>query len=116
MSFASISMSIVKDWELVIYLLDIDSARQAALELGKELAVVQIDFSTAFDRVSHYGFLYKLHDMRVGCADFEVIAGFLSGSVQRVVVDGVRIEKVRVVSGVLQGKLCAGLITAFALH
>ena len=77
---------------------------------------MQIDFIAAFDRVSHSGLLYKCRDVGDGGAVFRVIASILSGSVQRVVVDGVRIEKVRVVSGVLQGKLCAGLITAFALH
>ena len=70
------------------------------MDRGRELAVVQIDFSAAFDRVSHSGLLYKLWDVGVGGAVFEVIAGFLSGRVQKVVVDGIRSENVRLVSGV----------------
>ena len=41
--------------------------------------------------------------MGVGCVVFDVIAGFLSGRVLRVVVDGICSENVRVVSGVPQG-------------
>ena len=73
-------------------LLDIVCAEQAALERGRELgelAVVQIDFSVAFDSVSHSGLLIKLCDVEVGGAVFNVIAGFLSDRLQRVVVDGV---------------------------
>ena len=90
--------------------MDIVCAGQAALDSGRELAVVQIDFSAAFDRVSHSGFLYKLRDVGVGGAVFDVIAGFLSGRVQRVVVDCFRSENVRVVSGVPQGSVLGPLL------
>ena len=63
---------------------------------------MQIDLSAAFDRVSHSGLLYKLQDVGVGGAVFDVIAGSLRGRAQRVVVDGIRSENVRVVSGVSQ--------------
>ena len=48
---------------------------------------MQIDFSNAVDRVSHYGLLYKLLDLGVGGAVFYVIAGSLFGRVQRIVVE-----------------------------
>ena len=32
----------------------------SAVESGQEARIVQIDFSTAYDRVSHQGILYKL--------------------------------------------------------
>ena len=38
---------------------------------------MQIDFSAAFDRVSHSGLLYKLRDVGVGGAVFDINAGFL---------------------------------------
>ena len=60
-------------------LLEIVCAGQAALDSGRELAVVQIDFSAAFDRVCHSCLLYKLRDVGVGGAVFDVIAGFLIG-------------------------------------
>ena len=34
-----------------------------ALDLEGKLAVVQIDFSAAFDRASHYGLWFKLRDV-----------------------------------------------------
>ena len=33
---------------------------KSALESGREARTVQIDFSTAFDRVNHQGIFYKL--------------------------------------------------------
>ena len=63
-----------------------------------------------FDRVSHSGLLYKLRDVGVGGAGSDVIAGFLSGRVQTVVVDGIRSENVMVVFGVLQGSVLVPLL------
>ena len=67
MSFPDISMP-----GLGIYdaLLDIVCAGQSALIHGRELAFVQIDFSAAFDSVSHSGILCKLRDMGAGCICF----------------------------------------------
>ena len=71
---------------------------------------MQIDFSAAFDRVSHSGLLYKLRDVEVGGAVFDVIGGFLSGRVQRVVVDDIRSENFKVVSGVPQCSVLGPLL------
>ena len=60
--------------------------------------------------MSHSGLLCKLRDVGVGGAVFDIIAGFLSGRAQRVVVDGVRSENVRVVSGFLQGSVLGLLL------
>ena len=48
--------------------------------------------------------------MEVSGAVFDIIAGFLSDRVQRVVVDGIRSENVRVVSGVPQGCVLGPLL------
>ena len=84
--------------------------RQDASDRGKKLADVQNYFSAAFDRVSHSGILYKLRDVGVGDAVFDVFAGFLSDKLQRVVVDGIRSENVRVVSGVPHGSVLDPLL------
>ena len=39
---------------------------QSALESGQEARIVQIDFSTAFDRVNHQGILNKLCSEGIG--------------------------------------------------
>ena len=39
---------------------------QSALEMGQEARIVQIDFSAAFHRVNHQGFLFKLCSVGVG--------------------------------------------------
>ena len=66
---------------------------------------MQNDFSAAFDSVTHSDLLHKLPDVGVGGAVFGVIAGFLSGTVQRAAVDGVSSENVRVVPGISQGSV-----------
>ena len=59
--------------------MDIVCAGQAALDRERELAVVQIDFSVAFECVSRSGLLHKLRDVGVGDAIFDLTAGLLSG-------------------------------------
>ena len=39
-------------------ILFVSHSLQSALESGQEARIVQIDFSTAFDRVNHQGILY----------------------------------------------------------
>ena len=41
-------------------LLCVTHTLQSALEMGQEVRMVQIDFSAAFDKVSHQGILFKL--------------------------------------------------------
>ena len=47
-------------------LLYIVNAGQMELEKGGELALIQIDFSAAFDRVNHGGLVFKLQEAGVG--------------------------------------------------
>ena len=57
---------------------------------------MQTDFRTAFDLLNNLGMLFKLRDVAVGGAVFNVIADFVSGRLQRVVIDGVPSEDIRV--------------------
>ena len=79
------------------------------MDRGKEFSVVQIDLSAVPDHVSHSGFLFKLCDVGVSYAAFDFIAGFLSGGVQKLVVDCVRSENVRAVYGVPRGSVLGPL-------
>ena len=42
---------------------------QSALESGKEARIVQIDFSSAVERVNHQQILYKLSSVGIGYSD-----------------------------------------------
>ena len=75
-----------------------DCVDKRALDRGRKLAIVPIDFIAAFDCVSHSSLLYNLRDVGDESAIFDVIAGFSSGGVQRNVVS---CEIVRVVSSVV---------------
>ena len=72
--------------------------------------VVQIDFNAAVDHVSHSGLLSNLPDLVIGGSVLNVIVGLLSGEVQRVVVDDVLREYVRVVSGIPQASVLGLLL------
>ena len=55
-------------------MLDIVCVGQAALDREKEIVVVQIDFSTAFDCVNPSRLVYKWLDVGVGGAVCDVMA------------------------------------------
>ena len=59
--------------------LDIVCGGLAALDRVRELTVVQIDFSAAFDLVSNYRILFKLRHVVVGATDLYVTAVILVG-------------------------------------
>ena len=81
-------------------LLDIVSEGQKELDGGREMALVQLDLSAAFDRVNHAGLLFLLKNYGVGGSVFATFQSFLSCRTQSVKIDGVRSSVVNVVSGV----------------
>ena len=91
-------------------LLDIVCAGQLELDRGGELALVQIDFSAAFDRVNHGGLVFKLREAGVGGLILKVFRNFLSTCTQRVKVDGVCSSSIVVVSVVPQSSILGPLL------
>ena len=91
-------------------LLDIVCAGHLELDRGGELALVQIDFSAAFDRVNHGGLVFKLREAGVGGLILKVFQNFLSSRTQRVKVDGVCSSSIDVVPGVPQGSVLGPLL------
>ena len=67
--------------------------------------LVQLDFSAAFDRVSHRGLLRKLSSIGVGGQFLSIVSEFLSNRRQHVRLDGKVSASVIVVSGVPQGSV-----------
>ena len=91
-------------------LLDIVCACQLELDRDVEVALVQIDFSGAFDRVKHGGLVFKLREAGVGGLILKVFRNFLSSRTQRVKVDGVCSSSIDAVSGVPQGSVLGSLL------
>ena len=91
-------------------LLCVSHTLQSAFERGQEVRIVQIDFSAAFDRVSHQGILYKLCSVGIGGSVLSILTQFLSDRSQHVMVDGCSSKLVNVVSGVPQGNVLGPLL------
>ena len=64
-----------KVWDV---LLTISHHLQTSLDAGMESNIVQLDFSAAFDRVSHTGLLFKLKSIGVGGSVLFICSEFLS--------------------------------------
>ena len=73
-------------------LLTISHHLQKSLDAGIESYIVQLDFSAAFDRVSHSGLLFILKSIGVGSSVLSICREFLYNRRQRVVVDGATSE------------------------
>ena len=86
-------------------LLCVSHTLQSALERGQEARIVQVDYSTAFERVSHQGNLYKLCFVGIGGYMLSILTQFPSDRSQHVMVDSCASKLVNVVSGVPQGSV-----------
>ena len=85
-------------------------ALQSALESGQGDRIVQIDFSSAFDRVNHLGILYKLCSVGIGSSVLCILTQFLSNRSEPVMVDGFQSNLVNIVSEVPQGCVLGTLL------
>ena len=83
-------------------------------DAGKQIDVVVLDFSKAFDTVPHKRLLGKLELYGITGNIHKWISGFLSGRKQSVVVDGAISDEETVLSGVPQGTVLDPLL--FLLH
>ena len=81
-----------------------------SLDKNKQTDMVILDFSKAFDRVSHQRLLIKLRHYGIQGTTFQWIQSFLSSRNQQVVVDGATSDKVPVISGVPQGTVLGPLL------
>ena len=91
-------------WATLIHCLSYLITFKSPLAAGMACCIVQLDFSAAFDRVSHSGLLFKLKPIGVGV---RVLSNCTESSptVGRVVVDGAVSEWIPIISGVPQGSV-----------
>ena len=91
-------------------LLTISHHLQKSLDAGMESYIVQLDFSAAFDRMSHSGLLLKSKSIGAGASVLSMCTEFLCDHKKRVVEDGAASEWIPIVSGMPQGSLLDPLL------
>ena len=72
---------------------------------GKQTDLILLDFSKAFDKVSHLKLLYKLQTHGVRSKTLRWIESFLVGRSQTVILNGSSSDELQVSSGVPQGSV-----------
>ena len=80
------------------------------LDDKQQLDAVLLDFSKAFDKVSHKRLILKLHHYGIRGQVLQWIEAFLSDRTQRVVIDGQMSTPAKVTSGVPQGTVLGPLL------
>ena len=86
-------------------LLEFTNDVTSTLEQGQQTDVLVMDFSKAFDKVSHSLLLHKLHHYGIRGKTNAWIQAFLFGRSQTVAVDGILSDPASVQSGVPQGSV-----------
>ncbi|MCP3900406.1 MAG: RNA-directed DNA polymerase [Desulfobacteraceae bacterium] len=94
----------------VTQLIDVYHAFTKAVDEGKEIRVVFLDISKAFDRVWHKGLIYKLQKCGIKAPLLLWFVDYLSDRVQRVVINGQKSAWGRIQAGVPQGSVLGPLL------
>ena len=81
-----------------------------AVDNGKEVRVVFLDISKAFDRVWHRGLLHKLHSVGISDHILKWFENYLSDRQQLVVINGKTSSYLKVPAGVPQGSILRPLL------
>ena len=80
------------------------------MDVGKQTDVILLNFSKAFDRVTHMRLCHKLHHLGINGSLLEWIKCYLSERTQRVIVNSQRSSPSVVLSGVPQGSVLGPLL------
>jgi histone H3/H4 len=82
----------------------------AAMDKGKDIRFIFLDFSKAFDRVWHAGLLHKLKEAGIGNPLLKWFKSYLSNRKHRVVVEGEESGLHNITAGVPQGSVLGPIL------
>ena len=80
------------------------------LQANQQCDSIVMDFSKAFDKVSHNRLIYKLHENGIDKTTINWIKSFLSDRSQKVIIDGDESDSIKVTSGVPQGSVLGPIL------
>ena len=95
--------------KLNFYLLTFNNFAES-LNNNRQTNAILLDFSKAFDKVSHQHLYQKLHQYGILGNTLEWLKDFLTGRQQWILVNGEQSDATQVTSGVSQGVVLAPLV------
>ena len=81
-----------------------------SLDDGKQIDVIYMDMSKAFDKVNHGSLLQNLHEFGFGGSVVQWFSSYLMGRYQRVTVVGETSDPLPVSSGIPQGSILGPML------
>ena len=81
-----------------------------AVDQNKEIRVIFLDISKAFDKVWHKGLLFKLQQCGIGGSLLQWFSSYLTDRQQRVVINGHASDWGNITAGVPQGSVLGPLL------